>query len=90
MQPHAARGVTSRSICLRTVRSALWFAAIQIFEREQDLAGLAPKGCFTPAELIERVLGQVGEAQKPTRALKLRNSSFLGQDRMDNLMKAHS
>jgi hypothetical protein len=51
---------------------------------------LAPKGCFTPAELIERVLGQVGEAQKPTRALKLRNSSFLGQDRMDNLMKAHS
>jgi len=25
----------------------------------------------------------------PRESLKLRNSSFLGQDRMDNLLKAH-
>jgi hypothetical protein len=45
----------------------LWFAAI--IKRKQDLADLAPKGCFISAEAVERVVGQVGETQKATREL---------------------
>ena len=44
-------------------RPFLWFAAIQGIEREQDLAGLAPQGCFVSAEAIEREVGQIGETQ---------------------------
>ena len=36
---------------------------------KQDLAGLAPKGCFIPAEAIECVIGQIGETQKAMREL---------------------
>jgi len=43
---------------------ALWFAAIQGIERKKNLAGSAPTGSFVPAEAIERVVGQIGEAQK--------------------------
>src|SRR5208282_5331850 len=32
----------------------------------QDLAGLAPKDCFIPAEPVERVAGQIGQTQKAT------------------------
>ena len=52
-----------------TALSILWFAAIQGIKRKQDLAGLAPKGCFIPAEAIECVVGQIGETQKATREL---------------------
>ena len=49
-----------------TAPSFLWFAAIQGIESKQDLAGLAPKDCFIPAEAVERVAGQIGETQKAT------------------------
>jgi hypothetical protein len=34
---------------------------IQCIESKQDLADLAPKGCFISAEAVERVVGQIGE-----------------------------
>jgi hypothetical protein len=37
--------------------SFLWFASIQGIEGKQDLADLAPKGCFIAAEAIEREVG---------------------------------
>src|SRR5271169_3399001 len=46
--------------------SVLWFATIQCIESKQDLAGLAPKDCFIPAKSVERVTGQIGQAQKAT------------------------
>ena len=52
-----------------TAPSVLWFAAIQGIKRKQDLAVLAPKGCFISAEAVERVVGQIGETQKATREL---------------------
>ena len=33
-----------------------WFAATQDIKCEQDLAGLAPKGCFISAEPVESVV----------------------------------
>ena len=50
-----------------TAPSLLWLATIQCIESKQDLAGLAPKGCFISAEAIEREVGQIGETQKATR-----------------------
>ena len=50
-----------------TARSLLWFATIQCIEGKQDLADLAPKGCFISAEAIEREVRQIGETQKATR-----------------------
>jgi hypothetical protein len=47
--------------------SILWFATIQCIERNQDLAGLAPKDGFIAAEPVERVAGQIGQSQKATR-----------------------
>ena len=47
-----------------TAPSLLWLATIQCIEREQDLSGLAPQGCFIAAEAIEREVGQIGETQK--------------------------
>jgi hypothetical protein len=41
--------------------SFLRFAAIQGVERKQNLAVLAPRGCFIPAETVEREVGQIGE-----------------------------
>ncbi len=32
---------------------------------------MAPKGCFIPAEAIERVVGQIGETQKATRQVSV-------------------
>ncbi len=52
--------------------SLVWFAAIQRIESKQDLTGLAPKGCFVPAKSVERVAGQMGEAQKATREVGCR------------------
>ena len=40
-----------------TAPSVLWFATIQCIESKQDLAGLAPKGCFIPAKPVERIGG---------------------------------
>jgi hypothetical protein len=37
--------------------SLLWFATTQCIESKQDLAGLAPKGCFIPAKPVERIGG---------------------------------
>jgi hypothetical protein len=34
----------------------MWFAAIQEIKHKQDLADLAPKGCFIPAQPVERVV----------------------------------
>ena len=49
-----------------TAPSILWLATIQCIESKQDLAGLAPKGCFIPAKPVERVVGQIGQTQKAT------------------------
>ena len=49
--------------------SIVGFAPIQGVQCKQDLAGLAPKGCFIPAEAIEGVVGQIGETQEATREL---------------------
>src|SRR5947209_1316546 len=54
---------------IRKRRPLLWFAAIQGVERKQDLASLAPEGCFIAAEAIKRGVGQIGETQKTTREL---------------------
>jgi hypothetical protein len=45
----------------------LWFATIQGIKRKQDLADLAPKNGFIPAESVERKCGQIGQAQEATR-----------------------
>src|ERR1700722_14893225 len=50
-----------------TAPSILWFAPIQSVEGKQDLADLAPKDGFIPAEPVERAAGQIGQAQKATR-----------------------
>ena len=60
-----------------TAPSIPWFAAIQGFKSKKDLAGLAPKGGFVPAEAIERVVTQIGETQKATRELNGRIDSSL-------------
>jgi hypothetical protein len=49
--------------------SFLWFATIQGIEGKQDLANLAPKGCFIAAQAIEREVGQIGKTQKAAREL---------------------
>ena len=54
---------------MKTAPSFVWFAAIQSIERKQDLARLAPKGCFISAKAIEREVRQIGETQKATREL---------------------
>ena len=54
-----------------TAPSFLRFAAIQGIECKQDLANVAPKGCFISTEAIERVVGQIGETQKATRELSV-------------------
>jgi len=54
-----------------TAPSLLRFAAIQGIESKQDPTGLAPQGCFIPAEAIERVVGQIGETQKATRKVSV-------------------
>ena len=60
-----------------TAPSIPWFAAIQGFKSKKDLAGLAPKGGFVPAEAIERVVAQIGETQKATGELNARIDSSL-------------
>ena len=45
-------------------RSLLRFAAIKGFERVEDLASLAPKGCFIAAKAVERGVGQIGLTRK--------------------------
>ena len=47
----------------------MWFTAIQGVKRNQDLTGLAPKGCLIAAQAIEREVGQIGKTQKATREL---------------------
>ena len=49
---------------MNTAPSFLGFAAIQGIERKQNLADLAPKGCFISAEAVERAIGQIGETQE--------------------------
>jgi hypothetical protein len=56
----------------------LWFAAIQAIERIEDLASLAPKGCFIAAQTIDRVIGQIAEPQETTREFKIRSNQALG------------
>ncbi len=46
-----------------TPPSILWFAAIQDIKGKEDLAGLAPKGCFISAEAVECLVRQIGETQ---------------------------
>src|SRR6516164_2767168 len=60
---------------IRKRRPLLWFAAIQGVERNQDLARLAPKGCFIAAEAVEREVGQVGKTQKTSREFNGRADS---------------
>src|SRR5439155_1030898 len=47
----------------KTGPSFPWLATIQGGERKEDLASLAPKRCFIPAQSIERVARQVSETQ---------------------------
>ena len=55
----------------------MWFTAIQGVKRNQDLTGLAPKGCLIAAQAIEREVGQIGKTQKATRELNGRiNGGF--------------
>jgi hypothetical protein len=49
-----------------TAPSLLWFATIQGIQSKQDLAGLAPKDRFIPAQPVERVAWQIGQTQKAT------------------------
>ena len=56
----------------------LVFATIQCIESKQDLASLAPKNCFIPAKPVERIAGQIGEAQKATRG-RWRDQRILAQ-----------
>jgi hypothetical protein len=46
---------------METAPSIPWFAATRDIKCEQNLAGLAPKGCFISAEAVERVVRQIGE-----------------------------
>ena len=55
-----------------TASAILWFAAIQGIKRNQDLTGLAPKGCFIAAQAIEREVWQIGKTQKATREISVR------------------
>ena len=55
-----------------TAPSVLWFATIQCIESKQDLAGLAPKGCFVSAEAIEREVGQIGETERAVHEIGVR------------------
>ena len=59
--PRAHRLAVLAAAEAETAPSIPWFAAIQGIKRKQDLAGLAPKGCFISAEAVERVVGQIGE-----------------------------
>jgi hypothetical protein len=59
-----------------TTPSILRFAPIQCVEGKQDLADLAPKDCFIPAEPVECKVGQIGEAQKATREVGGRIDRF--------------
>jgi hypothetical protein len=52
---------------METAPSISRLAAIQGVEGKQDLADLAPKDGFIPAEPVERQVGQIGEAQKAAR-----------------------
>ena len=62
-----ALAATVVDVDMDTAPSFLRFAAIQGIERKQGLANLAPEGRFISAEAVERVVGQIGEAQKATR-----------------------
>ena len=44
--------------------SILWFAATQDIKCEQNLTGLAPKGCFISAEAVESAVRQIGRRKK--------------------------
>jgi hypothetical protein len=46
-----------------------WFAVTQDIKCEQNLTGLAPKGCFISAEAVESAVRQIGETQKAAREL---------------------
>ena len=52
-----------------TAPSFLRLAAVQGIKCKQYLANVAPKGCFTSTEAIERVV--IGETQKATRELSV-------------------
>ena len=45
-------------------------AATQDIKCKQNLASLAPKGCFISAEAVEGAVRQIGETQKATRELR--------------------
>jgi hypothetical protein len=49
---------------------------MQCIERKQDLTDLAPKDCFISAKTIERVDGQIGQAQKATCKVSRRLDSI--------------
>src|SRR5208282_531744 len=59
-----------------TAPSFLWFAAIQCIESKQNLAGLAPQGCFISAEAVQGEVGQISETQKATSEVGSRINGF--------------
>jgi hypothetical protein len=61
-----------------TPHSLLWFAAIQMVERKQDLPGLAPKNSLIATEAVEGIIGQIGEPQETTCELNIRSNLKLG------------
>src|SRR6185437_13796040 len=56
----------------RKASSLVRLAAIEVVERGQDLADLAPQRKFVAAEAVEREVGLVGQAQKAARELHAR------------------
>ena len=70
----SARTASLRSREMETAPSIPWFAATRDIKCEQNLAGLAPKGCFISAEPVERVVRQIGETQR-------RNASHANRSR---------
>jgi hypothetical protein len=42
----------------------MWFAAIQIVERKQDLTGLTPKSGFIATQAVEGIIGQMQSRNK--------------------------
>ncbi len=61
-----------------TTYSLLRLAAIQIVERKQYPAGLAPKDRFIATEAVEGIVVQVAEPQETTCELNVRSILALG------------
>jgi hypothetical protein len=67
------------------VSPVIFFATCQRIECKQDLASLAPKGCFIAAQAVEREIGQISETQKAPRELNGRINRGYNRIRLGGL-----